>query len=151
MYRRLIGKITRGSVFIAVGGPTDPIPCWQTRRIPRDDMLRGGDSYEPALRALFYRVIPLEQRRPVCSGRQAVLPGRQVVHNRVPPFHGHSDFRRVCQVHPLVLDAVEQVSADPVRRCLQRLENRLMKEPSQVCLSRKQGRLDIVSRCIPAF
>ena len=103
------------------------------------------------LQVVLHWVIPLEQCRPVCSGRHAVLPGRQVVHNRIPFFHGNSNVPRLCQIHPFVHDTFEFYGPDPVRRRFQHFENRLMSEPGYVCLSRKQDRLDVVGRCTPTF
>ena len=100
--------------------------------------------------ALLHRVIPLEQRRPVCSGCHAVLPGRLVEHNHCLLLHGHSYVLRLCQVYPLMLDTLELLAADAVGGRFQRLENMRMIETAQIIVSQTQGRLDIVNSCIPA-
>ena len=86
--------------------------------------------------ASLRRIVPLEQRRPVCSGRQAVLPGRFVVYNSICLFHRRRYLFWLSQDHPLVLDTFELHGANPIWRCFQRRENWLMSESSQVILGK---------------
>ena len=99
--------------------------------------LSGPDNRDLHDQRIHYDIFPpLEQRRPVCSGSQAILPGRVMVNDGLMLLHGHCYLFWLHQVHPLMFDTDKFHCADPVGRHLQRLENRLMNEHIQVILSR---------------